>query len=56
MELRQVGWMPTPELAAELGINALSDEWLTSLEVAESEGGIQPKFQGRLIPIYMKED
>jgi hypothetical protein len=50
--LIQVGWMPSPELAEQLGITPLSDEYLVTLEQADDEGGIKPEYEGRLIPIY----
>lgn len=52
VSLVQVGWMPSPELAEELGLHPLHDEWLSSVEMCEDQGGILPELVGRLIPIY----
>jgi hypothetical protein len=52
VRLIQVGWMPSPDLAEELGLHPLHDEWLSSVEMCEDQGGILPELVGRLIPIY----
>lgn len=52
----QVGWMLSPDLAAEYDVTPLSDEYLITLEQAEQDGGIKDEFQSRVIPIYRKAD
>ena len=54
--LRQVGVMPSPELATELGIGPDSESWLVSVEVMDEEGGARPEFADRLIPVYVVAD
>lgn len=50
--LEQVGWMPSAALMQEHGVRPTDDDYLTSLESAESEGGIREQFADRMLPVY----
>lgn len=53
-DLVQVGWMLSPDLAAEFEVTPLSDDYLFTIEQAEADGGIKNEFVHRVIPIYRK--
>lgn len=54
--LVQIGWMLSPDLAAEFNVTPLSDDYLLTLEQAERDGGIKDEYADRVIPIYRKEE
>lgn len=54
--LVQVGWIMSDEFAAEYGVSKTDDNYILTIEMAERDGGILPKFADRLIPVYRLAD
>lgn len=50
-----VGVMCGASLAAQYGITPLDDDYISTLEVIEDEGGLRPEFNGRVVYVYARQ-